>query len=101
MWVNAQIYQNASPHTGHSPRRANTLKAARRYRARCQRSTMDKKAIALLELGRLLRRWHYRFVTPTPETHRAVNCRDGNGRKPSGRNSRRLTTAARPPNAEG
>jgi SAM-dependent methyltransferase len=40
---------------------------------------MDKKETALLELGRVLRACEYRFVTPTPETHRAVNRRDANG----------------------
>jgi len=33
---------------------------------------------ALVELGLLLRRAGYRFVTPTPETHRRVNARPAN-----------------------
>ena len=33
---------------------------------------------ALVELGRHLRETGYRFVTPTPETHRRVNARPGN-----------------------
>jgi len=40
---------------------------------------MDKQETALLELGRVLRGYGYRFITPTPETHREINRRDGNG----------------------
>jgi methylase of polypeptide subunit release factors len=36
---------------------------------------MDDSALALLELGRLLERARYRFITVTPETHRRVNQR--------------------------
>ena len=41
---------------------------------------MDASQTALLALGRSLREAGYRFVTPTPETHRRVNARPGNGR---------------------
>jgi SAM-dependent methyltransferase len=39
---------------------------------------LDPRQRALVELGRALRDGGYRFVTPTPETHRRVNARAGN-----------------------
>jgi methylase of polypeptide subunit release factors len=39
---------------------------------------MDKRALALVELGSLLRNCGYRFVTPTPATHARVNNRPHN-----------------------
>jgi len=41
---------------------------------------MDQASLALLELGRALARDGYRFVTPTPETHRRVVARRGEAR---------------------
>ncbi len=41
---------------------------------------MDDRAMALLELGRLLERERYTFVTVTPETHRRVDERAGHAR---------------------
>jgi hypothetical protein len=38
-------------------------------------SGLARSEAALLRLGRLLREAEYRFVTPTPETHRRVNGR--------------------------
>ncbi len=39
---------------------------------------LDTESEALLLLGRSLRAVGYRFVTPTPETHRRVNARPEN-----------------------
>lgn len=39
---------------------------------------MDERDNALLELGLLLKRSDYRFVSVTPESHRRVNARNGN-----------------------
>ena len=39
---------------------------------------MEKRILALIELGRLLRESGYRFVTPTPATHARVNSRPQN-----------------------
>lgn len=38
---------------------------------------MESHGVALLDLGRELRAAGYRFVTPSPETHRRVNARKG------------------------
>ena len=40
---------------------------------------MDDRQLALVELGRALRASHYRFITPTPRTHRRVLSRPFGG----------------------
>ncbi|HVY39514.1 MAG TPA: methyltransferase [Polyangia bacterium] len=41
------------------------------------RKGLDRRQAALVDLGNALRATGYTFVTPTPETHRRVNAREG------------------------
>jgi len=57
---------------------------------------MSRQEVALVELGQALRDVGYRFVTPTPETHRRVNMRTARAGEHAARDLRDVFGWSRP-----